>query len=272
MPAVPGSAPSESARYRRRSTIVSTMSMNAGQASTHAMQVVHAQSSWAVIVSPWMARPFASCISPRSFRMICFGDSGVPARCAGQTSWQRPHIVQASKSRRRFQENSSSFETPSVSASSMFRIGVRAPGGRELHEERVERRRDQVDEVGVRDQRDEAEGDREVEEPGPEVEAAERALPHPDGEERLPQRPADRRPRRPPRLHHREPARLQHEARHVDGEEEGEDPREVGRRVDPGRARRRTGGRAPARAPPRRRARTGRATARRRGRTAPGGA
>ena len=80
MPAVPGSAPSESARYRRRSTIVSTMSMNAGHASTHAMHVVQAHSSSAEIVSPWMARPFPSCISPRSFRMTCFGDSGVPAR------------------------------------------------------------------------------------------------------------------------------------------------------------------------------------------------
>ena len=129
MPAVPGSAPSESERYRRKSTIVSTMSMNAGHASTHAMQVVHAHSSSAAIVSPWMARPFPSCINPRSFRMICFGDSGVPARYAGQTSWQRPHIVHASKSSRRFQENSSIFETPSASASSMFRIGWSAPTG-----------------------------------------------------------------------------------------------------------------------------------------------
>ena len=59
--------------------------------------------------------------------MTCFGDSGVPARYAGQTSWQRPHIVHASKSRRRFQENSSSFETPSDSASSMFGIGWSSP-------------------------------------------------------------------------------------------------------------------------------------------------
>jgi hypothetical protein len=61
--------------------------------------------------------------------MTCFGESGVPARYAGQTSWQRPHMVHASKSRRRFQENSSIFEIPSVSASSMFRIGLSAPGG-----------------------------------------------------------------------------------------------------------------------------------------------
>ena len=66
--------------------MVSTMSMKAGHASTQAMHVVQAHSSSAEIVSPWMARPFLACISPRSFRMICFGLSGVPARYAGQTS------------------------------------------------------------------------------------------------------------------------------------------------------------------------------------------
>ena len=88
----------------------------------------------------------------------------------------------------------------------------------------------------MRDQRDEPERDREVEEPGPEVEAAERALPQPERQEELPQRPSDRRPGGPPGLDHREPARLEDEAGHVDGEEEREEPGEVRSRVDAGRA------------------------------------
>ena len=44
-PEVPGSAPSISARYRRMSTMSSTISMNAGHTSTHAMHVVHPHSA-----------------------------------------------------------------------------------------------------------------------------------------------------------------------------------------------------------------------------------
>ena len=52
--AVDGRAPSDSVRKRRRSTIVSTMSMKAGHSCTQAMHVVQAHSSSALISSPWM--------------------------------------------------------------------------------------------------------------------------------------------------------------------------------------------------------------------------
>jgi len=108
---------------------VSTMSMNAGHSSTHAMHVVHAHSSSGRISSPWMGPGSSPCMWRLSLTMTCLGESAVPAMCAGHTAWQRPHSTQASKSSRRFHENSSSFETPRLSASSRFAIAGISPRG-----------------------------------------------------------------------------------------------------------------------------------------------
>jgi hypothetical protein len=85
-----------------------------------------------------------------------------------------------------------------------------------------------VHEVRARQERDEHEHHRGVEEPGAEVEPAQRALPHPGREESPPHRVAHRRPRRPPGLHRGEPAALHHEARHVDHEQDEEGVGEAG--------------------------------------------
>ena len=109
--------------------IVSTMSMNAGHSSTHAMQVVHAQSSSGLMSSPWIGPGACPYMWRLSFTMICLGDSAVPAMEAGHTAWQRPHSTHAEKSSRRFHENSSSLLTPSDSASSMLSIFRISPRG-----------------------------------------------------------------------------------------------------------------------------------------------
>ena len=62
----------------------------------------------------------------------------------------------------------------------MFSILASSPAGRELGEEDVEGGGDQVHEVRVRDEGDEDERDRGVEEPHRQVDAAQRALPQPD--------------------------------------------------------------------------------------------
>jgi hypothetical protein len=64
--------------------------------------------------------------------MMALGLSALPDMVAGHASWQRPHSTQASKSSRRFQENSSNFEMPRLSASSMFSILAMAPRGPSL--------------------------------------------------------------------------------------------------------------------------------------------
>jgi hypothetical protein len=107
--------------------------------------------------------------------------------------------------------------------------------GRELGEEDVERRRQHVDEVGTRDDRDEGQRHGGMEEPHAQVGGAQRALPHADRQHRLPQRPADRRPRGPPGLHGGQPARLHHEAAEVDHQQQPEDVGEARGGIDPGR-------------------------------------
>ncbi len=67
------SAPSERARKRRRSTMVSTISMKAGHSCTQAMHVVHAHSSSGLISSPWMGPGSSPCRCRLSLTMICFG-------------------------------------------------------------------------------------------------------------------------------------------------------------------------------------------------------
>src|SRR2546430_28694 len=109
--------------------IVSTVSMEAGHSSTHAMHVVHAQSSWVRIGSPWIGPGSSPGRWRLSFTMTCWGGSAVPASHAGHAAWQRPHSTHASKSSRRFHENSASVETPKLSASSMLAIGAIAPRG-----------------------------------------------------------------------------------------------------------------------------------------------
>ena len=53
-----------------------------------------------------------------------FGVSGLPVRCVGQTSRQRPHSVQVNMSRRCFQVKSSTFATPNFSASAAFSMST----------------------------------------------------------------------------------------------------------------------------------------------------
>ena len=88
-------------------------------------------------------------------------------------------------------------------------------------------------EVRVRDDGDERERDRGVEEPHGEVGRAERALRHPRGQHPLPEEPTDGRPRRPGGTDRREAARLHDEPGHVDDEEHRQRGGEARGRIDP---------------------------------------
>ena len=122
--------------------------MLTGQISSHALQLVHAQISSAVIRSNTelapivMSRsvpsggdttglPVAAITSP-IFSTISRGSSGLPVACAGHTLVQRPHIVQASVSSSCFHVKSSTTDAPndSSSVSIRFGIGFIAPFGR----------------------------------------------------------------------------------------------------------------------------------------------
>ncbi len=122
--------------------------MLTGQISSHALQVVHAQSSSLVIrantvsASTWMSgstptggdtcgSPVAAITSP-TFSTISRGSRGLPVLCAGHTDVQRPQIVQASVSNSCFQVKSSIFTAPKLSSSVSMRFGIGfiAPFGR----------------------------------------------------------------------------------------------------------------------------------------------
>src|SRR6266542_5084482 len=95
------------------SRILSRISMFTGQISSHALQLVHAQISSAVIRSnselaeivislstpigglTWPLGAVAAITSP-VFRTISRGSRGLPVACAGHTLVHRPHIVHAS--------------------------------------------------------------------------------------------------------------------------------------------------------------------------------
>ena len=104
--------------------------MPTGQASTQAMQVVQAHSVCCLITSPAsFVSPFPAIgpvgagrslpVEQRVEAVLAVdplpevedqvaGESGPPATWAGQATWQRPHLVQASKSTSSFQVKSPS--------------------------------------------------------------------------------------------------------------------------------------------------------------------
>ena len=123
-----------------------------GQISSHALQVVHDQTSSAVIrskieltpilisestdnggdtVPPGACAAVAAITSP-VFKTISRGSSGLPVACAGHTLVQRPHIVHASVSSNCFHVKSSMTAAPNVSREVSVRFGIAriAPFGR----------------------------------------------------------------------------------------------------------------------------------------------
>ncbi|CAB4821728.1 unannotated protein [freshwater metagenome] len=124
--------------------------MLTGQFSSQALQVVHAQTSSAVMRSNSELAVITICgsspiggettgdpeaaITAPDLSTISRGSSGLPVACAGQTEVQRPHMVQASVSRSCFQVKSSTTEAPNVSSSVSIRFGIGfiAPFGRSL--------------------------------------------------------------------------------------------------------------------------------------------
>ena len=110
------------------STILGICSIDTGQASTQAPQVVHSHMARATRagVAPMNGSAksrFGSCISRCRSRMMSRGESTLPTRLAGQTAVQRPHSVQASKSSRSFQVKPARALMPSFSevSKSIFR-------------------------------------------------------------------------------------------------------------------------------------------------------
>ncbi len=101
----PGNSPSMSTRLRRSSMILSMCSMEAGQMSWQARQVVQAQMTSRPMVSIRLAAGSVKAISP-IWLTSRIGDSGLPVVKAGQRSWQRLHRVQASASKMSFQRRS----------------------------------------------------------------------------------------------------------------------------------------------------------------------
>ena len=177
--------------------------------------------------------------------MICFGTErasrpGRPDRPPGTGRTRRS----ASKSSRRFQENSSSLrQRPRLGGFLDVRRSSRcSPAEVSLEKKMLQRRGDQVDEVRARHDGDEEQGDRRRGRATRSRWVA-RSAPsaHPQGEHGLAQQVAHRRPHGPPRLHHGQPARLHDEAGEVDHEQQREhtarsersDPRRCGRKHEP---------------------------------------
>ena len=150
--------------------------MLTGQISSHALQLVQAQISSAVIrsnseLAPMVisrsvpiggettGSPVAAITSP-VLSTISRGSSGLPVAWAGHTLVQRPHIVQASVSSSCFHVKSSTTEAPNVSSSvsARFGIGFIAPLGRSaVAQVHVQRRREHV--AQHRDRQDGEEGE-----------------------------------------------------------------------------------------------------------------
>ena len=120
---------------------------------------------------PWAAssRPADENMLSRRPMMTSFGESGFPVVQAGHTDWQRPHSVHVTKSSICFQEKWSIWPTPKTVSSvtfSMSMSGVEyerserpwAPG-----EGDVDRRHEDVQVLGVRDEHEEADDDGDVE-------------------------------------------------------------------------------------------------------------
>ena len=97
-------------------------------------------------------------------KMIILGERGLPLAKAGQTSWQRPHSMQASASRRSFQVRSAAFSSPNVSA--VLEVdGRNRPADSGRAEDEVERAREHVQVLGMGDVGDEAVDEEDVEPP-----------------------------------------------------------------------------------------------------------
>ena len=97
----PGSRDSTMTRWRRRSTMWSTCSIETGHSCTHAPHVTQSQTTSSVTAfgtsgesSPPARAALPSAKSWSRRPMIrSFGESAFPVAYAGQTSWQRPHSV-----------------------------------------------------------------------------------------------------------------------------------------------------------------------------------
>src|SRR4051812_47074088 len=132
------------------SRILSRISMLTGQISSHALQLVHANSSSLVmrskrlsavtVMSPTTPTGGDTCgcavnaITSPTFNTISRGSSGLPGFCAGHTDVQRPQIVHESVSYSCFQVKSSTVDAPKLSSSVSIRFGMYfiAPLGRSL--------------------------------------------------------------------------------------------------------------------------------------------
>ena len=178
------------------SRILSRISMLTGQISSHALHVVHAQSSSDVMRSNTVSAvmvisrstptggdtggsPVAAITSP-TFSTISRGSSGLPVACAGHTDVQRPQIVHASVSKSCFQVKSSTVDAPKVSSSVSIRFGMGfiAPLGRSVRlQVHVHRRRDHVPQLRGRQDHEERDERDEVQHPHPAVRVVQRARP-----------------------------------------------------------------------------------------------
>ncbi len=126
VPASSGKRDSAITRWRRRSTMWSTCSIETGHSCTQAPQVTQSQTTSSVtapgtsaVASPPASTPGPSSKSRSRRPMIrSFGDSALPVAQAGQTSWQRPHSVHDIVSSICFHVMSASVPDPSRSAAS----------------------------------------------------------------------------------------------------------------------------------------------------------
>src|SRR5512141_1118653 len=107
----PGNSPAIRTRFLLISRILLTCSISAGHISWQARQVVHDQSTSVVTVSTRLAWGLVNATSP-----ICcttfMGERGFSVDQAGQRSWHRLQLVQASASKISFQERSATLSTP----------------------------------------------------------------------------------------------------------------------------------------------------------------
>ena len=125
--------PSSTSR-RRICTIIGGCSMPTGQISMQAPQERQDQSVSASITSPMSDSPASSpgrkalrAAWVRRSRIRSRGLSGAPLAVAGQASWQRPHLVQASRLSRSFHENCAMLPKPTSGSASSPSTAAAAP-------------------------------------------------------------------------------------------------------------------------------------------------
>src|SRR5258706_7276851 len=109
------------------STIFGICEMPTGHASMHAAQVVQAHNesmdSAGVAEMIGSLKSFRECESRCKSKIMSRGESDLPTALAGQAEVQRPHSVQASKSRRSFQVKPAREFTPRA-ASGLSKLSV----------------------------------------------------------------------------------------------------------------------------------------------------